>query len=169
MHLNILNDGHDLRNIYASALRSPWKIRAELLTETYTVNLHEHEKWPLQGGWNALQTMTFPLQTFCSSHATPPFIATFTEFLVDWTWTESGSSPPPAEWFPSEKRDIKVHNGPLIGAHMFSQCVSVTKRHRSCVIYEAGTWGHPLAGALVQSALSLCSVKPQWRLEALLS
>lgn len=29
---------------------------------------------------------------------------------------------------PSEKRDIKIHNGPLIGAHMFSQRASVTKR-----------------------------------------
>lgn len=41
-----------------------------------------------------------------------------------------GPAPPPADCFPKEKRDIKEHNEPIIGAPTFPQRVRVTKRSR---------------------------------------
>lgn len=56
-----------------------------------------------------------------------------------------------------------THNEPLIGgAHVFSACLC-NQAARSCEIFEAGPWGDLLAGAPVQSDLSLRSAQPRWR------
>lgn len=74
--------------------------------------------------------------------------------------TQTSSRPPPADCFASEKPHIKAHNEPLIwSAHVFPARLC-NQAARPSVIHEAGTWGDLLAGALVQSALSVRSAAP---------